>query len=554
MKFVKLSTLVILFVLVKSSLFAQNYNADYTNPIHLDLLLSGNYGELRPNHFHSGIDIKTNGRINQELFSIEEGYVSRINVSPWGYGKAIYITHPNGFTSVYAHCNKFNTEIETYIKSLQYSVKTYAIDTLLPKDFIKVKKGEFIAFSGNSGNSFGPHLHFEIRTSDTEHPINPLLFGFKVKDNKAPIIYNLVLYDINNKKSRINSVKNSRLATDTFTVSSVTGFGIEVYDYLDLTPNKCAPYKLSMYKNNKLVFSFVADEFDFEQKRYVNSHIDYARYLKTKKKVHKLYVEPNDKFSLYRNVINKGLIYLEKNETANIKIIAEDFNENKTTLNFVVKSNSNIKTKKQVQSKYFMRYREENSFVNDSIKITIPKNALYNNLEFRYKYTGYGKYKISDELIPLHKKIKVEIKPVGIDKSLINKTIVVRISRKGRAQALLSEYDGKYISTMSDKFGVFRLQTDTIKPRIKPINIYPDAKFIKDNKIKFKITDNLSGIMSYNGYIDGKWVLFEYDAKKASIYYYFDEQVPALQKYYNLKLIVKDAVGNAAEYKVRFFH
>jgi murein DD-endopeptidase MepM/ murein hydrolase activator NlpD len=182
----KIYSVIFLSFLISSMSFSQKYDNNFGNPMHIEMLISGNYGELRPNHFHSGLDFKTNGKEGQDLLSIEDGYVSRINISPWGYGKAVYITHPNGYTSVYAHISKFNTEIETYIRSLQYKNKTYTIDTILPKDFIKVKKGEFIAYSGNTGNSFGPHLHFEIRTTNTEHPLNPLLFGYDIKDTKAP--------------------------------------------------------------------------------------------------------------------------------------------------------------------------------------------------------------------------------------------------------------------------------------------------------------------------------------------------------------------------------
>jgi len=553
----KIYSVIFLSFLISSMAFSQKYDNNFGNPMHIGMLISGNYGELRPNHFHSGLDFKTNGKEGQDLLSIEDGYVSRINVSPWGYGKAVYITHPNGYTSVYAHISKFNPEIETYIRSLQYKNKTYAIDTLLPKDFIKVKKGEFIAYSGNTGNSFGPHLHFEIRTTDTEHPLNPLLFGYNIKDTKAPKIYSLVTYnlksDISAFDKNTSKIYSNSQITDTIYVSTKTGLGIEVYDYVDLTPNKCAPYKLSLYKNNKLIFSFIADEFDFSEKRYVNAHIDFERYLKKRKKIHKLYVEPNDKFSLYKNVVNRGIINLKHNETANIRIVAEDINRNKTELNFILRAKYSNEPKR-LESKYLMNFDTENTFVNDSIKITIPKNTLYNKLNFKYQYIGNGKYRVSSEYIPLHKKIQVAIKPFDIEKKYINKTVVIRTSAKGRIQALPSKYNGKYISAKSDKFGTFSLKTDTIKPRIKPINIYPDAKFIKDNKIRVKITDNLSGIKSYNGYIDGKWVLFEYDAKKANLSYYFDEKVPANQTYHNLRIIVKDSVGNTAVYEVRFFH
>lgn len=316
----------------------------FISPLKIPQLLSANFGELRIDHFHSGLDIKTQSVTGKEVVASASGYIYRISVSPGGFGNAIYIRHPSGYSTVYGHLDRFATKIEDYVKQQQYAKKSFQIVLYPEKEEFPVKQGELIGYSGNSGSSGGPHLHFEIRKSDNEKPINPLLFEFGIADNIKPVIEKLFIYPINrhtviNDQNRIKKINvtggqgvYSVTQENEISISGLAGFGIKAYDMLNDSPNKVAVYSIELSIDSTSVFKYVMDGFSFDESRYINSHIDYETYMKDNIYIERAFVLPDDRLSVYKNVINRGLFNFNDDKLHYAKIIVTDANNNKSVL------------------------------------------------------------------------------------------------------------------------------------------------------------------------------------------------------------------------------
>ncbi len=545
---------------------------NFCNPMDISIRYAGNFGEIRPNHFHTGVDIKTNGRTGQKLFSIGDGYISRIKIQLWGYGKVLYITHPNGYTSVYAHMSKFSSKIDSFVKINQYEQQSYTLDLYLLKNQIKVKKHELIGYSGNTGNSFAPHLHFEIRDNKTEYAQNPYKFNFKPTDNIPPKIFDLLIYPIDssslidsiNKKQFIKLNQylntNNNYSFDTLNVSGNIGFGVSTLDYINNSRNKFAPYSIELFVDSVKYISIKFDEFDFYDKNYINSYIDYEEYLKHKKKIHKLFIEENNKLKNFKFSKNNGVLNFYDNKTHKIKITVKDFNNNISSITGVIKSSYFLPKKQKIDtSKNYMSFFKDNMFSTHDFIVEISKSALIHSIYFDYKVNESSKdfysniYTLGDEYTPLFKKIKIGINTENVPKKYLDKIIIVKLNSKNRATSYKGEIKNNFIYCKTNKFGRYAIMADTVAPVIRPINIKDGARFINDKFIKFKISDNLSGITKINGYIDGKWICFEYEPKTALITYKFDNRIEK-NKNHDFKLEVIDYKNNKSNYSAKIFY
>ncbi len=541
------------------------------SPLNIPVVLTGNFGEIRSNHFHAGIDLKTNGTTNLPVFSVDDGFVSRISVSPIGYGKALYIDHPSGYTSVYGHLDKFSPEIEKWIKEHQYKIESFAVNLYPDKELFVVKKSEIVAFSGNSGSSGGPHLHFEMRKTENEHPVNPLLLGLNVSDKTKPSVSKLFVYPVfedshvqNNFRKKSYElvfyngeyrIKNNELIQGW----GKLGFGIDAVDYLDGNWSKCGIYKMELFIDSLLLHSFALDELNFNDMRYLNSHIDYDEYIRSKIKVHKTFVDPGNVLGIYGNVKDYGLFDFNDGRAHSVLIKIYDVNSNSVNIRFKVKSTVSIPVSKRSFSELF-RYDRKNNFETDDIKVELPIGSLCNNLEFNYLKIDkvFGALSeihcVHNKFSPIIKPAEISIKVDKLHDNLKDKVMLAFIDQtSGHLSAIGGEYSRGWVKATIKNFGNICIVADTIAPTITALSIKEKIKLVEANRIRFKIRDNLSGIQKYNGYIDDSWVLFEYDQKSSTITYNFDEHIKK-GKQHSIKLLIEDIKGNIKEYNANFYY
>lgn len=315
-------------------------NENYRFPLDDYRALSGTFGELRTNHFHSGIDVKVGGKVGIPIRAIQDGYVYRIKVSPYGFGNAIYLRHADGRFSVYAHLSRFNRSLESYTYQRQYGSKKYAQELYLRKDEIAVQRGEVIGYSGNSGSSTGPHLHFEIRDPE-ERILNPL-FYYKniIPDHKKPILQEIAFQPIDKnsrvrgefrKLSLVPNGDNGRYSIgQTIKVNGRVGLEYRAYDLLDGAGNHCGINYARLYLDGELIYAYSLDRFAFDEKRYINLHIDYPHYLNKKHRLQRAYVERGNQFNAYKHHDHSGLIELKDNEVHSFRLVLTDAHDNQT--------------------------------------------------------------------------------------------------------------------------------------------------------------------------------------------------------------------------------
>lgn len=555
----------------------QNPPRDFAPPLDIPLTISSNFGELRMNQFHFGIDFKTGGNTGLKVHSIDTGYVSRIKVESGGYGRALYITHPNGYVSVYAHLMGFNPAIADFCKSEQYRLKQCAVDIAVKRGLLSVNKGEIVAFSGNSGFSSGAHLHFEIREEKTEATLNVLrLFHFPVPDALPPVFSQLWIYPIDSISTvnAFNRDKNFPLTHQgssyvlngqkPVSVSGNIAFGIQAHDVLNNTAAQTGIYAIELYIDDALYFSQVLDRLSFTEMRYVNSVLDYEKYVRNSEKVNRLFLQPNNQLPIYNNVVQRGVVTVNDTVTRNVRIIIRDAALNESELRFSIKgigSKRNMLITKKVLGSQGQKisWKQANTIIRGNFILTIPQNALYDDLYFEYsKLPGHGFYSdihvVHNMYTPMHKASSLFIKPVHCPARLLPKALIVNIGKNNKISPVGGTYKDGYIEAGIKSFGKYAITVDTTPPVITPM-FKPAGKndFSGQDEIRFMILDTLSGIQSYLGTLDGKWALFEYDAKDHLLYHKFDSSHLTFGQQHVLNLTVTDERGNKSEYHTSFF-
>ncbi|NRS89307.1 murein DD-endopeptidase MepM/ murein hydrolase activator NlpD [Flavobacterium sp. 7E] len=555
------------FLVFSTSIFAQNnYPKDYFRlPLDVPVQLSGNFGELRPNHFHTGFDFKTLQREGLEVHAVADGYVSRIKMSPYGNGKAIYITHPNGYTSVYCHLQNANAEILDYIHKAYYKEKAFEIELFLKPHELPVRKGQVIAFSGNTGSSQGPHLHFEFRDSQTEKIINPLLFGFdkEIRDTKKPVISALYVYPVEDQ-AVVNQSKRPLLLSlslqkdGTYLATSVKangkiGFGITAEDYDNVSYNKNGVYKVQTYLNGKESFGYQLDTYSFDEMRYINALIDYPKYKQTYQRVQKLFMKTPYPLSIIKTDATNGVIDVKPNLASVYRIEVSDFfgNLNVITVPITYDLTNPIVEKEVVYSDYFVKVAKDNIFTKENMSVFLPAGTFYDDFDMNFNVKGNTLY-MGDDAIPVQSNFTISITDDSYTDEQKEKVFIADIDSRGRVGYNYTWVKGNVFSAKVRTLGKFKLATDTTPPSIA-ITSSVEGKWISKQKtIQLSISDSGSGLKSYNGYLNGNWILFEYDYKTRKITHDFSDGIVA-EGANDLKVIVIDNVGNSSTFETHFF-
>jgi hypothetical protein len=546
----------------------------FQSPVAGKIILTGNYGELRANHFHSGIDIKPcKGCHHQAIFAAAEGYVKRVRIEPGGYGQSIYIAHPNGFTTVYAHLDRFASDIQALIRQKQYESESFEQNIELQPTDLPVARGQHIGNMGNRGHSFGEHLHFEIRDTKTENPINPLLFGFDIPDNIPPSVQALKMYFYDEKQTLVDTkivypIKKPDgtfgIAGDTLNVPTpYVCFALKSYDKDNDKSGDNGIYSLSLFKNDTTIYQFRTERFAFSETRYLNAHLDFYEQRFRGSYYHRLHLLPGNQLSMYQNVVNRGLVAVQ-DSAATIKLVSADFQNNGSIVQFAIRRQGTMPAPPiATPYKYVLPYNEPSIIQPEGAVFYFPKNSFYESVYCQFGQVTEGgsagiyspTYQLHHNRTPVHAAYTIRVRPVNLPDSLRSKAFVAYCPREGTSILNCGGdwTDDGMLMAKNAVFGNYCIMVDTTPPTIRPLGFKRDMR--KASRLAFKINDNYGVIgsgrgMTYRAEVDGIWILMEYDSKSNTLYHTFDGRISNGE--HSLKLSVKDGRGNERVFESAF--
>ncbi len=546
-----------------TTLFISNINfgisqeIDFHTPIDAPFDLSGTFGEFR-SRFHTGIDFKSRGVQGQKIFSIEDGYVSRIEVNNYGYGKVIYIDHLNGFTSVYAHLKNFNPELDEYIKSELYKSKRNSIKKFPKTNQLRINKGEVIGYSGNTGRSFGPHLHFEIRDTKSQDAINPLMFNYTYKDDERPIIRGLYIINENNSlvrnspiRKKVKKINDSTYTVDDFEYNGKIGIGLDIYDiqYKNLY-NQNGVYKVELFIDSILKYSYKMDKIKFSENHYKKIMYDYLSLAQKNKKVLKIYTPRNSDLSFLKNNKFNGIINSDSIRNNSLLVRVSDWNGNSSSIKFNLKANDSISRRSSYNGIEILTNQNYTLNKNSSI-IEIGKNTFYDDLLMNISYQS-DTLNLGKEKDPFRSSIRIKLPHKISDTLELRQSFVGKIINR-KISYISSKKNKSYIYASTSSLGEYIISKDTLKPDIKPINFKNKSNIKVKNTLKLRLKDDLSGIKNYSSYFNGNWALFEYEPKSNMIFHNLSD---GIIKDGENELIIKyeDGVGNKGVYQTKVYY
>ncbi|MET0638323.1 MAG: peptidoglycan DD-metalloendopeptidase family protein [Chitinophagaceae bacterium] len=549
----------ILFVFSNAQSFPNPYPQGYFRwPVNLRPEIVANMGELRPNHWHMGLDVRTGGHENEPVYAAADGYISYIGIRPSSFGRFLIINHPNGLSTLYAHLNEFAPAIEQWVTAQQYSSGSWTQEIRTDSSLFPVRKGDFISYSGNTGGSQGPHVHFEIRSTQTDECLNPLLFGFDLTDQQPPVLQQLAIYD---RSQSIYSAGRPQAFTLKSTDSGyiiprvpvvkisnpVIGLGLRAYDRLNGSTNRDGIYSAMVWMDDEFVTGFILDSINYDETRYYNAHVDYRNHYKGGVEYQLLSPLPNDQSGVYRNK-GDGLIRLTDTLVHSVYMEVMDAAGNRSLFNFRIRFNPGPeKPTPQVdeqfipgQAKTLTRGGFELELYKDNLYDTV--NVYYNNIR-AIPGAVSGSYTVNDESIPLHGTLKVSIRPeIIIAEEQRDRMVIKR--KGGRSDEIRkAEWENDRVTANLGDFGTFTAYADNLPPVIKAPGTGDTIDLSRSSRLLFTPTD-ASGIKNFKALVDGEWIRFTNDKGRTWIYR-FDERVP--YGVHELMVQVEDIAGNITE-------
>ena len=541
-------------VSVPMALPAQEKSANFISPFDFPLLLSGNFGELRANHFHGGVDFKTQGVVGKPIRCIADGYISRVTVTPGGYGQAVYITHDNGYTSVHGHLHRFMDGVQQVVEAYQYEHETFAVDLQFEADRFPLKQGEVFALAGNEGYSFGPHLHMEIRKTDTEEYIDPLQFYTdQLKDTTAPRATHVMLYPqvgkgVVNGSSRKKIISLS--GQSPITAWGQIAAGIKAYDYMDGTSNNYGVRSVTLLVDSVEVFRSTVDGFLPDENRMINAWTDYEEYATRNSWFMRSQILPGNTWRMLQADDERGVVTINEERPYRFCYVLEDLYGNRRTYGFVVQGK-----KQEVEllhkGEHYLKWNQGNIVQQPGMSLVIPKGMLYEDVDLNCKVIADSlnisyDYQLNDKPVPLHGGCSLVI---GVRNYPIADTSKYYVARKykGRKSSAGGYFEDGFMFANIRELGTYSVAIDTVAPRIVPMN----KPQWKTGNIRFKIRDAETGIKDYKVYIDGKFVLFKFASKNATLSCMHPDRIKRGMKH-RMEVVITDYCGNVAREEYQF--
>ncbi|MBP6173036.1 MAG: M23 family metallopeptidase [Saprospiraceae bacterium] len=549
---------------VNSPMECPDVNFRIGSPVRQRISMTGSFGEIRNNHFHAGTDIRSShGASPDELLATGEGFISKIKIEAENYGKSLYIQHPGGFTTMYAHILKFRPDIDARIKMEQYKQEKFEIELNFTPSEFPVNQGDSVAYMGNTGSSRGTHLHFELRTTGTNEVLDPMDYGLPVDDLIAPIIRRIKIYGFNTDGDLISEkiYNKSRLTTKASVPGDILAIGVDASDHSDNSWNTTGIKSIKLFVDGGLFYHFTTDRWSLDDALYVNAHIDYRNKSKSLGNFHRCFKIAGNKLGLYKTIQNDGLFYMTDSVSHDVRLEVLDAKGNSSEINFKVQKSNYTMPVKTNPLPDLIKF-DQPYFINfGSACINFLEGAFYDNLECKFDSTqNYSKLAYSPWIgivskpEPVHKIFDIKMRP--------NRTIPDHLKPKcfiaaKRGNQIIntgrSKWEDDQLISSYRQLTYFSIMVDTIPPSIIPITFRTDMT--NKRSMSFKLSDNLTTPakvenLKYNAYVDGQWVLMEYDKKSQSIRHEFESWLGKGK--HELLISAVDERGNSRNYHASF--